>query len=298
VTGPSGFQVEIRAGGHAATVVEVGGGIRRYTAGGVDVLDGYGEDAICRSGRGQLLLPWPNRIRDGAYSFRGERRQLALTEPPTRTAIHGLVRWANWTLAEREEHRAVLRHTLHPQPGYPHTLELAVEYVLDGAGLTVTTTAVHAGPAACPFGAGAHPYLAVRGATVDGSVLRLPARTRLRADDRGIPTGAEPVDGTELDFRGGRAIGSTVLDTAFSDLERDADGRARVRLDGTVLWLDEAYGYAMVFTGDPLPDVARRSLAVEPMTCAPNAFQSGDGLLVLEPGASFRGSFGIEPNAS
>jgi aldose 1-epimerase len=145
VTGPSGFQIEIRAGDHVATVVEVGGGIRRYAVGAVDVLDGYDADAICRSGRGQLLLPWPNRIREGAYAFAGEQRQLALTEPSTRSAIHGLVRWANWTLAEREEHRAVLRHTLHPQPGYPHTLELAVEYALDGAGLAVETTAVNAG---------------------------------------------------------------------------------------------------------------------------------------------------------
>ncbi|HEX7084298.1 MAG TPA: aldose 1-epimerase family protein [Gaiellaceae bacterium] len=298
MTGPSGFQIEIRAGDHVATVVEVGGGIRRYAVGAVDVLDGYDADAICRSGRGQLLLPWPNRIREGAYAFAGEQRQLALTEPSTRSAIHGLVRWANWTLAEREEHRAVLRHTLHPQPGYPHTLELVVEYALDGAGLAVETTAVNAGREPCPFGAGAHPYLAVRGGTVDVSVLRLPARTRLLADEHGIPTGAEPVDGTPFDFRGGRPIGSTALDTAFADLERDADGRARVRLDDTVVWLGEAYRYAMLFTGDPLPDVARRSLAVEPMTCAPNAFQSGDGLLVLEPGESFSASFGIEPNAS
>jgi aldose 1-epimerase len=51
----------------------------------------------------------------------------------------------------------------------------------------------------------------------------------------------------------------------------------------------------MVFTGDPLPDVARRSLAVEPMTCAPNAFRTGEGLLTLEPGASFTAEWGIEP---
>ena len=51
----------------------------------------------------------------------------------------------------------------------------------------------------------------------------------------------------------------------------------------------------MVFTGDPLLDVARRSAAVEPMTCAPNAFRSGDGLIVLEPGDTHVATWGISP---
>jgi aldose 1-epimerase len=298
VTAPSGLQVEIRSGDHAAWIVEVGGGIRRYVAGGVDVLDGYAEDEICHSGRGQVLLPWPNRIADGRYAFAGAERQLALTEPAARNAIHGLVRWANWTVAGRTADRVTMAYALHPQPGYPHALDLRVDYRLDGTSLTVTTTAANAGDAPCPFGAGAHPYLAVPGPAVDAATLRAPGRTRLVSDERGIPSGREPVDGTPFDFREARAIGATVLDDCFTDLERDADGRARVRLGETVVWFDEAYSYAMLFTGDPLPDVARRSLAVEPMTCAPNAFQSGDGLLVLEPGETFSGSFGIEPNAS
>jgi aldose 1-epimerase len=298
VTAPSGFQVEIRAGDHVAWIVEVGGGIRRYVAAGTDVLDGYGEDEICHSGRGQLLLPWPNRVRDGRYRFDGSERQLALTEPPTHNAIHGLVRWASWAVAARDDDRVTMAYALHPQPGYPHSLELTAEYRLDGRGLRVTTTAVNVGETRCPFGAGVHPYLAVPGPTVDTAVLRAPGRTRLVSDERGIPVGRERVDGTELDFRAGRTIGSTVLDTCFTDLDRDPDGRARVRVGDTELWLEDAYPYVMLFTGDPLPDVARRSLAVEPMTCAPNALQSGDGLLVLEPGETFSGSFGIEPNAS
>ncbi|MGH3050560.1 MAG: aldose 1-epimerase family protein, partial [Gaiellaceae bacterium] len=122
---------------------------------------------------------------------------------------------------------------------------------------------------------------------------------RLSSDSKGIPTGAVLVEGTSYDFREPRAIGTLQLDTAYTALERDADGRSRISLasaDGrsTTVWLDEQYGYAMVFTGDPLPDVARRSLAVEPMTCAPNAFRSADGLLKLEPGASFAAEWGIE----
>ena len=123
----------------------------------------------------------------------------------------------------------------------------------------------------------------------------------LVADERGIPVGTAAVDGTDHDFREPRLIGSTKLDTAFTDLRRDTDGLARVELrdpegDGALtLWVDESYPYLMIFTGDPLPDVNRRSLAVEPMTCAPNAFRSGDGLLHLAPGESVTSAWGITP---
>lgn len=279
-------------------MTEVGAGLRRYVVAGRDVLDGYADDEMARSGRGQLLLPWPNRIRDGRYRFGGRDLRLPLTEPERGNAIHGLTRWVAWTVRERDEGRVMLGLALHPQPGYPFSLDLAAEYALADDGLTVRLTATNVGSEPCPFGAGAHPYLAPAGGTVDSSTLRAPGARRLVADERGIPTGSEPVDGRDDDFREPRPIDSTQLDTCFTELERDADGRARVRLDGTTLWLDEGFPYLMLFTGDPLPDVARRALAVEPMTCAPNAFQSGDGLLELEPGETFAASWGIELNAS
>jgi Galactose mutarotase and related enzymes len=108
-----------------------------------------------------------------------------------------------------------------------------------------------------------------------------------------------PVEGTELDFRVARPIGATRIDNAFTDLERDGDGLARVELrdvDGdsaVTVWVDESHPYVMVFTGDTLPDVARRSIAVEPMTCPPNAFRSGDHVIRIEPGESATGTWGI-----
>jgi aldose 1-epimerase len=292
---PTGEQFEISSGSQRAWITEVGGGLRRYTAGGREIIDGFAADELCRSGRGQCLLPWPNRIRDGRYTFASDEQQLALTEPSKRNAIHGLVRWANWLPAAHDPERVTMAHVLHPQPGYPHTLSLVLEYRLDDAGLNVCTTATNVGATACPFGAGAHPYLTARAETVDAAVLRAPGRIRLIADERGIPAGSEPVEGTAYDFREPRALGAVELDTAYTDLERGADGKARVALDGTTLWLDERYSHLMLFTGDPLPDVARRALAVEPMTCAPNAFQSGEGLLRLQPGESFTAEWGIEP---
>jgi aldose 1-epimerase len=139
--------------------------------------------------------------------------------------------------------------------------------------------------------------------TVDDIVLRVPARTALCSDERGIPVDTFPIDGTELDFRSARPIGGAELDQGYTDLERDDDGLARVELRardgrrGATLWVDEGYPYLMVFTGD-LPAVERSGLAVEPMTCAPNAFRSGDGLIRLEPGASVTTSWGIAPHAS
>jgi aldose 1-epimerase len=296
---PSGEQIEIASGDQRAVVVGVGGGLRAYSAAGRELLDGYPADGEIVSGRGQVLVPWPNRLRDGTYEFDGQRHQLPITEPEHHNAIHGLVRWANWTVGEREQSRVVMEHVIHPSPGYPFSLAVSIEYALSDDGLSVTTTATNSGPDACPYGCGAHPYLTLGTATVDSIVLTAPGREMLRSDDRGIPMDRVAVAGTEYDFRQPKAIGTTRLDHCFTDLERD-DGIARVELRGPdgsalALWLDETYGYLMLFTGDPLPDVNRRSLAVEPMTCPPNAFSTGEAVIRLEPGGSFTSRWGLAP---
>jgi aldose 1-epimerase len=195
----------------------------------------------------------------------------------------------------------VMEHVIHPQPGYPFTLGLGTEYALSEEGLSGTTTARNLGSHACPYGCGQHPYLTVGTPTVDTIELQAPGQRVLVSDERELPTGSEPVEGSEYDFRTARTIGATKLDNAFTDLARDDDGRARVRLrnpDGdaaVTLWVDESYRYLMLFTGDTRPDVSRRSLAVEPMTCPPNAFRTGDSLIRLEPGESATATWGISP---
>jgi aldose 1-epimerase len=301
---PSGEQTELVFGDQRVVVVEVGGGLRTYSVDGVDLLDGYGPDEMRLSGRGQIMAPWPNRLEDGSYEFDGRRHQLPLDEPSTRTAIHGLVRWAAWTVVERESHRTVLEHVLHPRPGYPFLLVLRVEYALAQDGLTVRTIATNVGDEPCPYGAGAHPYLRLGTDRVDALVLGLPAATVLRSDERGLPAGTEPVEDTDLDFRQPRTIGGTRLDNAFTDLQDGGDGLVRVELRDpdsgaeVTVWADESYPWLMVFTGDPLPDVNRRSLAVEPMTCPPNALRTGDALIRLEPGQSHAGTWGITPHVA
>ncbi|MHB2024116.1 MAG: aldose 1-epimerase family protein [Mycobacteriales bacterium] len=297
---PSGEQFEISAGAARAIVVEVGAGLREYTLDAVPVLDGYPLEAMCDGARGQLLAPWPNRLAGGSYTFHGESLQLPLTEPENDAAIHGLVRWVNFRCIARQRDSVTLAYQLHPQPGWPFHLDLEICYLISARGLLVRTTARNPAGEACPYGTGAHPYLWAGGGMVDTAILKAPAQRYFPVDASKIPVGCEPVAATEFDFREPRPVGSCQLDLAFTDLVRDRDGKARVRFSlpdrEVTLWLGEAYRYLELFTGDSLadPQRRRRGLAVEPMTCAPNAYRSGDGLVVLEPGAEHVAEWGIE----
>jgi aldose 1-epimerase len=296
---PSGRQVELRAGEARATIVEVGGGIRTYDVGARRVVDGYARDEMAGGGRGQPLMPWPNRLRGGRYPWDGADLQVAVNEVDKGNASHGLVRWANWSAHDVSDPGVTMLLRLHASSGYPFVLDLAMRYELSSSGLTVTTTATNVGANPAPFGAGFHPYVTAGAGLVDECELVVPAATSLVSDEQLIPTGAESVDGSPYDFREPRRIGATVIDTCFTDLAR-ADGRTTVTLtgpDGEVdVWMDESFTHVMVFTGDTLPpDRRRRSVAIEPMTCAPNAFATGEGVLRLEPGDTFTGTWGISP---
>ena len=296
---PSGQQVTLRSADQELTVVEVGGGLRSYRWGDRDVLDGYAIDEVAPGAHGQALLPWPNRLEDGSYAFAGEQHQTPLSEPERRNAIHGLTRWRNWVVRVAEPARAELAMLVHPEPGYPFTLSVRLQYQLGPDGLTVTLVATNEGHGPLPFGAGFHPYLSPGGPTVDPARLRVPAATALEVSERMLPTGRRhPVRGEE-DFRRPRTIGVQVIDGCLTDLERDGDGRAHVELEGpdgrtVTLWLDQRWQLVQLFSGDTLsPALRRRGLAVEPMTCPANAFRSGEGLLRLGPGETFSGSWGL-----
>jgi len=298
---PSGQQFVLTFGDQRAVVTEVGAGLRTYTVADRDVIDGYEEDEMCSIGRGQLLLPWPNRIEDGRYEFGGTVYQTPLTEPARHNALHGLTRWVNWRAIEHAAERVLMSLVLHPQEGYPFFLELQAEYRLSAPGLMLRTTATNVGTDAAPYGAGHHPYLTV-GTLIDEALLKLPALMRLEVTDRLIPTGRLlPTKGTDYDFLELRAIGSLRMDTAFANLVPDSDGMIRVRLRAPggdpawTLWMEPVYRFLMVYTPDAIPQASRRrrSIAIEPMTCAPNAFRSGDGLIVLQPGQSTSATWGI-----
>jgi aldose 1-epimerase len=299
---PTGAQFVLQRASQRAVVTEVGATLRSWRVDERQQLDTFQVHEHDDAFRGKVLAPWPNRIRDARYVFAGDEYATGVSEPERGSALHGLVLWVNWRPLRRTADQVALGYVLHPQPGYPFTLGLEAEYRLEPDGLAVTLRATNLGTATAPFGAGFHPYLTFGEPRIDDALLELPARTRQPVDDRLLPAGA-PVDvaGTEYDFRAARPIGPLALDTCFGDVERDADGLARVRLtapDGgraLTLWMDERFSYVHAYTADTLADPVRLrgGIAIEPMTCAPDAFNSGDGLLALVPGASFAGRWGL-----
>ncbi len=302
---PTGEQYRISHGDSEVVVTEVGAGLRTFSVKGVDVVYGYGVDDECHSGRGQHLMPWPNRIRDGHYSFGGVAQKLALSEPERQNAIHGLVRFTPFRLVAHTEDRIEQQLRLFPQTGWSGILDLTVVHSLGDGELTVEVTATNVGTAAAPFGYAAHPYLTVGESRVDEVALALPAAHYLEVDERLLPMAITSVQGTDYDCRDGAAVGTRQFDTAFTTLERDSDGRWRVHLRDaereTTVWGDDACGWVQVFTGDSLSPALRRTsgIAVEPMTCGPDAFNDGvthAGMITIEPGKSMTLLWGIDAN--
>ncbi len=289
----TGSQFLLEREGQRAIVTEVGATLRSWRVDEREQLDTFDIDEVGDAFHGKVLVPWPNRIRDSRYVFEGAEHRVAISEPERGSALHGLVLWANWRPLRHSSAEVVLGYMLHPQPGYPFTLELEVEYRLTAGGLEVALRATNRGDTMAPFGAGFHPYLALGGGRLGDALLELPARTRVPVDARLLPVGDPvPVEGTEYDFRRRRPLGPLALDTSFGDLKRGPDGLARATLvagsdeRAVTVWMDAHFRFIHVYT-------SRAGVAVEPMTCAPDAFNSGDGLLALVPGASFTGRWGL-----
>lgn len=296
----SGVQWSIEADGRRAVLAEVGGTLRSFSSGGVELLDGFEPDEISPGSAGQILAPWPNRIRDGRYTFQEQTYQLALSEPARHNAIHGLVNWSRWRATEHNTSALTLEFDLPPQVGYPWALTLRTRWSVSAEGLRGVQEVVNNGETDAPWGYSVHPYLRLPGVSVDDTVLQVPAKTRLLADQRLLPLGAVKVAGTEFDFAEPRKIGPAVLDTTFGDIDFGPDGITEVVLSdpesGTkiTVWADEKFKYWQVFSGDTLHgERHRRSVAVEPMTCPPDAFRSGRDLIVLAPGETWTTAWGI-----
>jgi aldose 1-epimerase len=293
----TGEQYALSAGPYQAVITESGASLRELTHEGRPLVLSHGADEPAPAAFGHLLVPWPNRVDHGRYEYGGLAHQLDLSEAARGNAIHGLVRWASWKAAEHEPDRVRLTHRLLGTAGYPFRLDLEAEYALDPAdGLRVRMSARNTGTKAAPYGHGAHPYLTV-GERIDGCTVTLGADRYVPVDDRMIPSGPSiDVTGTKYDLRTGPVLADRRIDTAYGDLNRDGHGRVWVALSGAArtvrLWADEAHPWMMVFTADTTSD-PRAGLGVEPMTCPPNAFASGEGVIDLDPGAEFHGTWGI-----
>ena len=301
---PSGEQIAIAHGDQRAVITEVGATLRTYVRGGVSVIEGFAGDEVPRGAHGQLLYPWPNRMGEGVWTFSDREAHAPVDDVERDTAIHGIVRWRPFRIDAVNQNRCVLSLLLHPTPGYPFLSEVAVAYHLGSLGLTVTTTVTNRDDVPIPFGVGFHPYLAVTTPTIEGAQLEVPARAFVAVNERHLPTGEIlPVAGHLLDFTSRKSLSGHELDVTFTELMRDDYGLATVSVidaaGGTVeLSMDRNFPYVQVFTGDTLERGRRRTaVAVEPMTCPPDALRSGKDIVVLEPGQHWAGSWRLRRSA-
>lgn len=297
----SGTQFEISHGDYSAAIASVGASLRVLTYAGRDLVVPFEADELRPMFRGATLAPWPNRIADGTYTFNGTEYTVALTEPDRGNALHGLAGWLDFQEIESSPSHVMLAAEIVPQSGYPFRVLVRVRYELTDDGLETVVTASNLGKDAAPYGTGPHPYLVAGEGRVDDWALSLPAAEVLTVSaDRLLPTGLEDVvthAGGAFDFRASRAIDDVFIDHAFTSLIPNDDGHAVVRVttaegSGVEMVWGDALPWVQVFTGDqPNPDIHRLGIAVEPMTCPPDAFNSGTDLIVLEPGESSTASW-------
>lgn len=292
----SGTHFGLTAGDYHATIASVGASLRTLEHRGRPLVVPFDAEEVRPAFRGATLAPWPNRVVDGRYAFGGVEQQLAITEPSRGHALHGLAAWLDFVAIDRSASSVTFSATIEAQTGYPHRVDVVVAFELDEGGLHTTVTATNTGHDDAPWGTGPHPYLVAGDGKVDDWTLTLPAATVLTVtEDRLIPVAladvATEADGV-FDFREPRAIADTFIDHAFTGLERDETDTATVWVhaadgSGVAMSWHDACAWVQVHTADTDDrETNRVGLAVEPMTCPPDAFNSGTDLIVLAPGAS------------
>jgi aldose 1-epimerase len=299
----AGRRIVLEADGARAEIGTVAAILRSLTvAGGVrltEPTDGSGAPPFAC---GISLAPWPNRVRDGRWTHEGTTLQLDITETARGNALHGLLRFADYEVREQSPAAVTLGALIAPQHGWPFLLDYTVRYEVRADGLTVTHAARNLGSERAPYATGAHPFLRIGDHPVDELDLTVAAATYVDVDDRLNPLGELPVDGTPFDLRTPRAIASLELDTAFGGVtHREGASAWLTAPDGATLELvqDVDWGYVQVFTTPrfPRPDGLGLAVAVEPMTAPPDALNSGQGLVWIEPGARVEGSWGLRYTA-
>ena len=299
----TGTQYELHYGDYTASIASIGASLRSLSYGGRELVVPFGPETVRPNYRGAVLAPWPNRIAGGAYNWGGELQQVALTEPERGNALHGLAAWLDFGAIEQTPSRVTLAATIVAQRGYPHRIDVEVVYELGEGGLRSSVTGTNTTPEAAdgtpdeaPWGTGPHPYLVAGPGHVDDWTLLLPAEQVLEVtDDTLLPVGLASVaeaNGGAWDFREARRIGGVAIDHAFTAIARDAAGEASVEVraadgSGVAITWGDVCPWVQVHTADrPEPEQNRIGLAVEPMTCPPDAFNSGTDLVVLRSGES------------
>ena len=294
----------LTSGKYRADIAAVGAGLRALEYDGAPLTETWEAGSKPPLSAGLVLAPWPNRTADGTFTFEGVEHRMEITEPARNNASHGFVRRVAWTLVEHKDSRVEQSVDIGTHQGWPFSVTVTVVHELSADGLAVTATAKNTGDCPAPYGMAFHTFVRVGDVPLDECTLELSAGTRLPLDSvRNLPVGnSVPTADTEYDFRQPRTLQGVQLDTPFSASLPEADGRANHVLRGpddtaTVLWTDSSFGWVQVFTADPANDQAYpergRALAIEPMTCPPDALNSEIDLIVLDPGQSWSGTWGM-----
>jgi aldose 1-epimerase len=295
------YELTLHAKGRSvrAVITEVAAAIRHLSVDGVEIAAGYDDDTPPPFGCGIVLVPWPNRVRDGRWTHDGQTLQLDITEPRLGNALHGLLRNTPYQLVERTTGSLTLRAPVFPQNGYPFQLDTAVRYTLVPDGMRVTHAVCNVGSTRAPVAVGAHPFLAIGDVPTDTLTLTVSADRHIDVDDRLNPVGVASVQGTRWDLREGRLVGTLDLDDAWSGLTMKEGGSTHwlSAPDGRTvsLWADDQFGYVQVFITREFPRRGESitAVAMEPMTAPADAFNSGEGLRWIPPGDRWSMSWAI-----
>jgi len=293
----------LESGAVRAEIDTVAAALRSLTVDGAALTEPRLDDALPPFCNGIVLAPWPNRVRDAKWTLDGAVQQHDITEPERGGALHGLLQFSDYEVFARSHDTVTLGAFIAPQHGWPFALETSVTYTLTGDGIRVTHAATNVSGRRAPYAVGTHPFLRVGDTPVEQLTLTAPASTYFEVDEVLNPVAESPVEGTPTDLRQGAVVGSLVLDTAYGSLEHahPVDGRGvSAWLDApdgarTTLWQDLDWGYLQVFTTPifPRPEGLGTAVAIEPMTAPPDALNSGQSLIWLEPGDLWRGSWGL-----
>lgn len=305
---PTGAQINLERGdGDAtvrATVTGIGAGLRALSVGGIDIVQGFAADAEVPYCAGQVLIPWPNRVRDGKWSHAGHDLQLPINEPALSNAIHGFLLKEPHEVVEATSDTVTLHATIAASDGYPWELSVDTRYALTDAGVAITHRITNNAVTPAPAAVGSHPYPRIGDVPTEDLVVTLDAATRVVVDDRLNPTGTESVEGTRFDLRAGQRVGDFDLDTAYADITPRDDGTRALTAtapDGrsVSVWGDHNFIQAQVFNTSEFPTAAGPTwaLALEPTTAPPNALASGEDLHMIAPGDTWELTWGIEYRA-
>ncbi|WEV69821.1 aldose 1-epimerase family protein [Bifidobacterium sp. ESL0775] len=292
----SGQQFTISHGDYTAVVTELGATLRKLTYRGRDMIASWDPDKTVPCTNGELLVPFPNRIEDGTYTFEGKTYELPIDEHDKYNAIHGYGYRAFWKLERLEEDQVTLTWRTGGMKGYPFDLLVRATFHVDDDGLKLTLSASNNDTIDAPWAMAIHPWIANGfdgyGDEIDGQNARclvtIPARTHVIANERLLPTSTEPVSG-KYDLRQPTALTQQPFDDAWTDLEHDADGNAFATLtrpDGLTVSVggDNITSFQMCTGTGFAPESHPAGVAIEPQTAYANAFNTGRDLITIKPG--------------